>query len=191
MADPVKKPEEALRTAYQARQNPAIGGEVVTQATSVEKQAEGTALEEQTGPKTKGFVGKTTGAKGKGQISDVKKDLSTRSADEYGPDGAEESKTFQSAQIKDKQKGVKTFGGGATSQRFPKGVPPGADKMEPPWDFDKTSNKYLTGQAKESRRKELWTNYRNAQSKLSEGKRGSAMQAALNKRRTHTPAVER
>ena len=117
--------------------------------------------------------------------------MSTRSADEYGPDRAEEAKTFQSAQIKDKQKGVKTFGGGATSQRFPKGVPPGADKMEPPWDFDKPSHKYLTGQAKESRRKELWTNYRNAQAKLSEGKRGAAMQAALNKRRTHTPAVER
>jgi hypothetical protein len=189
MAKP-KKPEDQLRAAYQARQNPAIGGGVVTQATSIEKEAE-EGLEEQKGPKTKGFLGKTTGAKGKGQISDVKKNLSTRDPKEYGEDRAEQSKTFQSAQIKEKKKGVKGFAGGAASQRFPKGVPPGAEKMEPSWDFDQKDNKYLTGQAKESRRQELWSNYRNAQVKLKKGARGSRMMAAIEKRRQYTPAAER
>jgi hypothetical protein len=180
----LKKGEDQLRAAYQTRQNQSIGGGVLTEASSIEAEAK-KGLDEQTDPKSKGFLGAGKGGKGKGQISDVKKQLSTRASGEYGADRAEESKTFQSDKIAEGKKGVKNFSAGATSQRFPKGVPPGADKMQPPWDFNPKDQSYLTGQAKESRRQELWSNYRNAQVKLKKGAKGSPMMVALGKKRKH------
>jgi len=179
MAEP-KKGEEQLRTAYQTRQNQNIGGSVLTQASSIEGQAN-KGLDEQKGPKAKAFLGAGKGSKKAGQISDEKKKLSTRASGEYGEDRAEQSKTFQSDKIAEGKKGVKDFGGGATSQKFPKGVPPGADKMKPAWDWNAKDSSYLTGQGKESRRQELWTNYRNAQAKLKKGARSSKTMSALSK----------
>lgn len=55
-------------------------------------------------------------------------------------------------------------GAGAKSVNLggtPNGVPPGANASR--WDYDAVNKKYLTGSAKEAKRKGLWDNYRKIQ----------------------------
>lgn len=53
---------------------------------------------------------------------------------------------------------------------YPEGVPPGANKTR--WDYDDVSKKYLIGDAKESKRRTLWDNYRSIHKK--QGRRASS-----------------
>ncbi|SVC95912.1 uncharacterized protein METZ01_LOCUS348766 [marine metagenome] len=47
----------------------------------------------------------------------------------------------------------------------PDGVPPGASRMVPAWDYDPNTGKFLVGQDKERKRQSLWDRYRSIQQK--------------------------
>ena len=45
----------------------------------------------------------------------------------------------------------------------PDGVPPGASRMVPAWDYAPNTGKFLAGQDKERKRQSLWDRYRSIQ----------------------------
>ena len=67
---------------------------------------------------------------------------------------------------------------------YPQGVPPGAARMTPAWDYDKASGKFLVGKSKEKARQGLWERDRKIQSKR--GQRASGFGASVAKKPTVT-----
>ena len=67
---------------------------------------------------------------------------------------------------------------------YPQGVPPGAARMTPAWDYDQASGKFMVGEAKEQARKGLWERYRKIQSKR--GQRASGFGSSIAKKPTVT-----
>ena len=67
---------------------------------------------------------------------------------------------------------------------YPQGLPPGAARMTPAWDYDQASGKFLVGKSKEKARQGLWERYRKIQSKR--GQRASGVGASVAKKPTVT-----
>ena len=76
-----------------------------------------------------------------------------------------------------KTKEFKLAGGG-----YPDGVPPGAAKSVPSWDYDQASGKYMSGRVKEAARRNLWDRYRAMQ--RNRGTRSSTMGRRITNRPT-------